>query len=430
MNGFLSVWVPAVALVASTWGLHAADWPTYRGPLGDGRTVEKIAQGWSGTGPKVLWRVPSRGGFSSFVVSGGRAACLELREVDGAGQEVLVVRDAETGQEQWAKAVGTIKINDGGQSGTPSNSGGDGPRSTPAISGDRVYSFSARLVLQCFDLKTGAEVWKHDLVKEFAGRNIAWMNAQSPVIEGGLVLVSGGGSGQSVLAFDAKSGAVKWKAFDETMTHATAVVTEILGRRQAVFFLKSGLLSVDPQTGAELWRYAFPFAVSTAASPVVSGDIVYCSAGYGVGAGAVKIARSGSGFTATEIYRKTGNKPLANHWSTPVQLGGHLYGMFQFKEYGTGPVKCVEVATGEVKWEQAGFGPGHVIGVDRQVLALSDAGERVMMDATPTGYKEVARADVLPGKCWTTPVVSGGRVFVRSTEEAVCLDVSVKGAAR
>lgn len=410
--------------------LQAADWPSYRGPSGNGHSPEKISRKWPENGPKVLWRVPSRGGFSSFAVAGSKAACLELRAINGVDQEAVVVRDAGTGKELWSAALGTLKINDGGQDGAAGNKGGDGPRSTPALDGGRVYTFSAKLVLQCFDAATGKEVWKHDLTKEFGGRNISWQNAQSPVIEGDLVLVAGGGAGQSLLAFDKKSGEVKWKAFDETMTHATAVVADVLGKRQAIFFVKSGLLAVDPKTGAELWRYAFPFAVSTAASPVVSGDVVYCSAGYGVGAGAVRITREGEAWKATEIYRKTGNKPLANHWSTPVLFDGHLYGMFQFKEYGTGPVKCVDIKTGDVKWEKPGFGPGHVIGVDRHVLALSDSGELVLIEATTSAYTEVARADVLPAKCWTTPVLSGGRVFARSTEEAVCLDVTLQGASR
>ncbi len=423
-------WCAGLLAGACVLTTQAADWPGYRGPSGNGHSPEKISHSWSGTGPKVLWRVPSKGGFSSFAVSAGRAVCQELREFNGVEQEAVVVRDAGSGKELWVQALGTIKIHDGGDDGVAGNKGGDGPRSTPALDGNRVYTFSAKLVLQCFDAATGKELWKHDLVKEFSGRNISWQNAQSPVIEGDLVLVAGGGAGQSLLAFDKKSGGVKWKAFDETITHATPVVGEILGQRQAVFFLKSGLLAIDPKSGAELWRYNFPFAVSTAASPVISGDVVYCSAGYGVGAGAARISRAGDAWKVAEVYRKPGNKPLANHWSTPVLFDGHIYGMFQFKEYGSGPVKCVDVKTGEVKWEKPGFGPGHVIGIDRHVLALSDTGELVLIEATTQAYKEVARADVLPGKCWTTPVVSGGHVFARSAEEAVCVDVTVRGAAR
>ncbi len=401
----------------------AADWPTYRGPDGNGTTPEKIRVPWPATGPKVVWKVPSTGGFSSFVVSGKRAFCLELREVAGAEQEVLVARNAETGADLWAKPLGTLKIHDGGDEGSNGNTGGDGPRSTPATDGKLVYAFSAKLVLTAFEAETGKEVWKHSLEREFEGHNISWQNAQSPVLEDGKVLVAGGGAGQSLLAFDATTGNVVWKAFDETITHATPIVGTIAGKRQAVFFLKSGLLSVDPKTGAELWRYKFPFAVSTAASPVISGDIVYCSAGYGVGAGAARVAKTGNGWTATEIYRKPGKKPLANHWSTPVLHDGHIYGMFQFKEYGDGPVKCVEVATGEVKWEKPGFGPGQVIGSGSNVLALSDAGDLVVFAASPKAYEELARAKVLAGKCWTTPVIAGGRVFARSTKEAVCVQL-------
>ncbi len=407
----------------------AGDWPFVRGPRGDGSSPEKISKKWPDQGPKVLWKVNSDRGFSSFAVGGGQAFTLEWREVDGAGQEVLVARNADTGKESWAKPLGVVKLDGGGDAGTGDNKGGDGPRSSPTFDGDRVYVTSAKLVLACFSARTGEELWRHDLIKEFAGRNIQWQNAASPLIEGSRVLVAGGGAGQSLLAFNKTDGAVAWKAFDETMTHATPTAATLHGQRQVIFFVKSGLLAVDPDNGKELWRYAFPFRISTAASPVVAGDIVYCSAGYGVGAGAVKVTKNGGQFAATEIYRFQGDKPLANHWSTPVLHEGHLYGMFQFKEYGSGPVKCVEVATGKVKWEQPGFGPGHVVLVDGHVLALGDAGQLVLIKATPDKYQEVARADVLDGKCWTTPVVSGGRVYARSTKEAVCLDLAAQSAS-
>ena len=104
-------------------------------------------------------------------------------------------------------------------------------------------------------------------------------------------------------------------------------------------------------------------------------------------------------------------------------FGGHLYGMFQYKEYGNGPVKCVDIKDGSVKWEQPGFGPGQVILAGDKVLALSDAGEIVLIDPQPGAYKELARAKVIEGKCWTTPVLANGRIYVRSTKEAACLDV-------
>src|SRR5438445_770677 len=151
------------------------------------------------------------------------------------------------------------------------------------------------------------------------GPKVLWktdssLGFSSFAVEGGLIYVGGGGAGQSLLALDPKTGAVVAKAFDEKITHATPVAGTILGQRQIVFFLQSGLLAVEPKTLKELWRYAFDYKTSTAASPVVDGDVVYCSAGYGVGGGAVRITKEGAGWKATEIYRLRGNKPLANHW--------------------------------------------------------------------------------------------------------------------
>ncbi len=406
--------------------LHAVDWPQYRGPGGDGVSPEKIVLPLGGAAPKQIWKVPSEGGFGSFAVAGGRAFSLSLKDAEGAKQESLVAYDAKTGKELWFAPLNFPKYDGGGDDGTGENKGGDGPRSTPTTDGVSVYTTSSQLAVRAFEAATGKLLWTRDLLKDNGGRNIQWQNAASPLLAGGLLYVAGGGAGQSLLALNPKDGSEVWKAFDEKMTHATPVPAVILGQPQVIFFLQSGLLAVEPKTGKELWRYPFDYKVSTAASPVVAGDIVYCSAGYGVGAGAVKITKEGATFKATEIYRLRGNKPLANHWSTPVAKDGFLYGMFQFKEYGNGPVKCVDVKTGEVKWEKPGFGPGHVILAGDKVLALSDAGELVVFAADSASYKELARSKVLDGKCWTTPVISNGQVFARSTKEAVCLDVTGK----
>ncbi len=421
---FTRTLVPALVTLAALPAL--ANWPQYRGPQGDGSSPEKIAA-WPASGPKLLWKVESTNGFSSFAIGGGKAFTIEGREPDGVKQEVLVARDAATGKELWTQSLGVANYgHDGGNSGTKDNKGGDGPRSTPTLVGNAVVTMNAVLNLQAFDGATGRQLWSRDLLKEHAGRNIQWQNAASPLFEGGLIYVAGGGPGESLLAIDPANGNVVAKAFDEKITHATPTAATIHDQRQIIFFLQSGLLAVEPKTLKELWRYNFPYRVSTAASPVVAGDIVYCSAGYGVGAGAVKVAKSGDAWTAQEIYRVPGDKLIANHWSTPVLKGGEMYGMFQFKVYGDGPVKCVDVATGTVKWEQPGFGPGNVVLVGDKVLALSDAGDLVLFAADPGGYKELARVKALEGKCWTTPVLSDGRIYARSTKEAVCIDVSGK----
>jgi len=406
--------------------VRAADWPQYRGAKHDGISAESVKLPWPASGPKVIWTVPTHNGFSSFAVSGGRAFTQVTRDISGDNREVCVALDAATGREIWAVDVDEAQYASGGDSGAPGNDGGDGPRSTPSISDGMVYVFTPHLVLYCLDARTGAKIWTRDIVRENRGRNIGWDNAASPIIEGDLVLVCGGGAGQSFLGLNKKTGQVVWKSGDEKMTHATPVVADILGQRQVIFFTQSGLVSLVPTSGAQLWRFPFKYSVSTAASPVVCGNIVYCSAGYDVGGGACRITKTGPGFAATQLWRTPGNKFVANHWSTPVYKDGYLYGMFSFKRFGVGPLKCVEAATGKIMWERPGFGAGNVILAKDKLLALADDGELVAVDPNPAAYREICRTQAVAGKCWSTPSLSDGRVYVRSTKQGACIELAGK----
>jgi outer membrane protein assembly factor BamB len=267
-------------------------------------------------------------------------------------------------------------------------------------------------------------------MQEHAGRNIGWKSAISPLVDGDFVFVGGGGAGESMLAFNKNTGALLWKSGDEKITHATPVAATLLGTRQIIYFMQSGLVSVSAVNGAELWRFPFRYNVSTASSPVVCDDVVYCSAGYGVGGGAAKITKEGNKFTATELWKTGGDTKVANHWSTPVYHNGYLYGMFSFKKYGSGPLKCVDPKTGEIKWEKPGFGAGQAIIADGHILALADDGQLVAVKASPDSYQEVARTKAVEGKCWSTPALSGGRIYVRSTKQGACLDLSTKLAGQ
>jgi len=417
-----------IAIVLSAWmppaGL-AADWPQYRGPNLDGSTSETINLAkWPENGPERIWRVDTPTGFSSFAVAQGKAFTLVTRnDSDGVPREVCVAFDADTGKELWAQDLCMAKYDGGGDSGTSDNNGGDGPRSTPTIDGDRVFVYDSQLGFYCFRPNDGSVIWNKDIVKEFEGRNIRWQSAASPLLIENLVYIPGGGPGQSFLAFDKNTGEIVWKALDEMMTHATPVPATIHGVRQIVFFAQSGPVSVDPKTGEKLWSFPHPYKISTAASPVVFGDLVYCSAGYGIGAALWRIKKTDSGFEAEEVWRK--KNELFNHWSTPLCIDGYLYGMFSFKQFGEGPMECVELNDGQVRWSQPGYGPGNVIRVgNNQLLALADDGHLVVIEPTPEAYKEIARAKVVDGKCWTTPTISNGRIYARSTKEGVCLDVS------
>jgi outer membrane protein assembly factor BamB len=407
---------------------RAADWPQYRGPDHNGISAERMPS-WPSNGPSAVWRVPTPNGFSSFTVADGKAYTEVLRDVDGVGREVVLCLDAGTGKELWARPIAVAKYEGGGDSGTKNNSGGDGPRSTPSFSEGRVYAMSENLLLTAFEASTGKVLWEVDLIKEHGGRNISWKNAASPLVDGRLVFVAGGGEGQALLGINKTDGKVVWKGENDKMTHASPVAATILGVRQVIFFTQTGLVSVAPETGKVLWRHPFKYAVSTAASPVVCDDIVYCSAGYGVGATAVQLSKRDGKFEVKELWRETGNK-VANHWSTPVYKDGYLYGMFQFKEFGDGPVKCMDVKTGKFQWEKPGFGPGNVILVGGELVILGDAGQLVLADPAPDAYREKSRFQAITGKCWSTPAFSNGRLYVRGTKEGACFDFSGKLSQR
>jgi len=398
----------------AAFALQAADWPQYRGPAVDGSSPESIQTTWPADGPRVVWKAKLGPSFGSFAVSGGKAFCFIQRSMDGEDREVAIALDAATGKELWAVPLGKA---------TYDRQGGDGPRSTPTVDGKRVYFLGAYQVLTCLDADTGKQIWQHNLVKEFDGKIIKWNNAASPLLEGDLIFVNAGGAGEALLAFNKTDGKVVWKGENDAPTHSSPVPATIHGVRQVIFFTQKGLVSVVPQSGKVLWRFAYPFQVSTASSPIVWNNIVYCSAAYGVGAGACEIKKDGGAFTARELWRTKGR--LENHWTSPVCKDGYLYGIYGKGQQAGAPLKCVDIRTGEEKWSRDGFGGGGAtVLVGGNVLVQADRGPLVLVEAKPEAYKEIARAEIYGGKCWTMPVVSGGRIFARNTQEGFCLDVA------
>jgi len=403
--------------------LQAADWPQYRGPSCDGSTPETILKTWPPEGPEVLWKAPLGDSFGSFAVSGGKACVF----IERGGNEVCAAFDAKTGKELWASSLGSTIFE---------KLGGNGPRSTPALDDGKVYLLGTCLLLACLNAADGKEIWKHNLPKEYGGTMQLrasgigpWGSAASPLLDGNLIFVHGGGKDGAFLAFDKTTGSLVWKGQNELLTHSTPAPATIHGQRQIIFLCQSGLVSVAADMGALLWRYPFKFSISAASTPIVCGDVVYCSAGYNVGTDALRVSKNGAEWTTTKLWHK--DQPDCNHWTTPICKDGYLYGIYGFKDFvqpgsnAGAPLKCIELATGKEMWSQPGFGSGGgTILAAGQVLVQSDSGALVLVEASPAAYKENARFTPLGGKCWTMAVVSGGRIYARNTRMGVCLDVT------
>ncbi len=390
------------------------DWPQFRGPLSDGTSAEKMLLQWPTGGPTVLWKLAVQDAFGSFAIQGDRAYFLSTTN----DSEACFALQLKTGQPVWATTLDrTIR----------QSSGGTGPRSTPVADGDRIFTLGTYLKLACLNASNGAVLWQHDLAQEFDGqlhtRGIdAYGSGSSPVVEGSLVIVAGGGSNQTFLAFNKLTGKPVWQKGSELITHATPTPATIAGVRQVIFLTKTGLSSLAPATGEILWRFSFPSQRPVAASPVVSGDIVYCSAGYGVGAMACRITRANQTLSARELWRTPGAN--MNHFSTPVARDGYLYGLYGSMMTDTAPLGCVDLATGQLKWSQPGFGEGELILVNDQLIVQGSRGELTLVNPSPEGYREVSRAHVIGGRAWGFPAFANGVLLHRSDKEIAALDLA------
>ena len=416
-------WLVLPPLLGLAFCCQGTDWPQYRGPTHDGISTDHINQQWSGSVSTPVWQVALPSSIGSFTVSGGRAFTQIRRTVGGVDKEVCVALDITSGAELWATAVENAYYPDG-QTG-----GADGPRSTPVVDGGSVYVLTTWLKLYRLDATTGAVIWQKDLVALYGGGLIAWQNAASPLIEGGLIYVAAACGSQNLMALNTSNGSLAWRAEYESMTHSTPVLATIQGVRQVIFAAQSGLVSLNPLTGSRLWKYSYPFYYSTslAISPVVYQDMVFISGAYGMGSAVVRVALTGGSWTTTKLWND--NWSSQNQWMTPVCYQGYLYGQFG-TAVSTPYLDCIDMQTGEIKWSVYGFGLGGTLLVDNHLLILTADGNLVLAEPNSTAYTEVARFQAIPGyssanRCWNSPAVADGRVYVRSTAYGACFDLSV-----
>jgi outer membrane protein assembly factor BamB len=404
--------------------LYASDWPQYRGPNHDGISTDLIRTNWSDVPPHQVWKIPIDPALSSLTISGGKVFTQVRRTINGQEQELCVALNADTGQELWATPLGIASYPNGGIG--PD----DGPRSTPSVDGNEVFVTTSYLRVVSLHVSDGHIIWSKDLVALYGAQIIDWQNGASPLLEGGVLFLNCNGTNATLLALRESDGSEVWKGQTDALIHATPIAATLAGVRQIVFFTQSGLISVAPADGSVFWRYAFPFAIATGASPIAANDIVYCSAAYGVGAGAVQVTPTNSQVAANQLWRTPGAN--MNHWATPVQYNGYLYGIYG-QDFSMS-LRCVQFATGTEKWRQTGFSSGAVLFTTGLALVLNEDGYLVLVQPNPTGYSEVVRYQALDGslssipglpvKCWNLLAISNSRIYVRSTTEAVCLDVS------
>lgn len=397
------------------WGSpsHGDDWPQFLGPNRNGISTETgLINHWPAGGPTEVWRVPGGVGLSGLAVASGRVVTLVQKE----GQQWLVAVDAKLGNPLWQTPIAPEY----------KNQQGDGPRATPTIAGDLVLAFSGEGILLAANLQDGKPVWSRNVVKEVNGKVADYGMASSPLVVGELVIITVGAPQATVAAYRLKTGEPAWKAGKEDPAgYSSPVLLDVGGRRQIVVFTGGSLLGIVPESGAMLWRYPFETDYEcNIATPLAHGGDVFISAGENHGSALLKLKPQGDKFVTEETWKSEGpDSVMRNEWQTSILLDGHLYGLDNSGS--AGPItnlNCVKAATGERVWQQARFGKGNLIAADGKLFISNMAGELVVVKATPAGYQELGRKQVL-GPTRQAPALSGGSLYLRDNREIVCLDV-------
>ena len=404
----LLAWLQADSLCAAPRA--GADWPQFLGPARNGTyTGAPLTNSWPKEGPPRRWQRKVGQGFSSPVLASGK---LILFHRVGDGERIECLQSSD-GQRLWQTDYPTgfrdeIRGED------------DGPRSTPAISGNHVFTFGAEGMLNCWDFSSGAKVWSVDTRAKFgAGKGFFGM-ACSPLVEGNAVLLNiGGRDGAGIVAFDSATGKVLWKATDDEASYSSPVAATLEGKRYAFFFTRKHLTALDPANG----KIAFEFpwtpqihASVSAATPLLIGDLIFISASYGAGAALLRFHPNGP----ERVW--SGDDILSNHYATSVHHEGFLYGFDGRQEQGCN-LRCVELKTGKARWSQDAFGAGAILLAGDQLLVLTEKGKLVRAPASPAGFKPNAQAQVLPFVVRAYPALANGFLYARSKDQLVCLDL-------
>lgn len=379
----------------------AVDSPQFLGPSRDGVWMESEASlEWDKHPPEELWRQPIGVGWSSFAVVGHRALTMEQRRED----ELVSCYDLLSGDLLWVHSDrARLEV----------SMGGVGPRSTPTVVGDKVYTYGGTGILNCLNLQNGKLIWSQDIGPRMEGHFPEWGKSASPLMTDDLIVVSGAeGSGSTLLAFDADTGKEVWVYEGNGSSYSSPSTMEIAGVKQIVSVNAKDVTGHNASTGEELWRFDWPGKFPKVAQALlIDEDQVLVTASYGVGSHLLKINKQDDSWSVDRVWKTT---KLKTKFSTASLLEGYAYGLDE------GIMACIDLKTGKKVWKGGRYGFGQQLLVGDRMLVQAEQGAVVIVKAVPSGHEEVARVQALNHMTWNVPTLAGRYLLVRNDREVVC----------
>ena len=413
--------------VSEAWTLIRSDgvpadfpgsWPRFRGNNFDGVAPDgpPLARSWPEGGPERLWSVNVGEGHAGPAVLDGRVYLLDYDQTER--RDALLCLSLRDGAEIWRFSYPVDVMRQYGMS-----------RTVPAVTEKSVVSFGPKCDVTCVDSRTGEFKWALDLVRDFGAHVPRWYAGQCPLIDDGKAIIAVGGDAL-MIAVDCETGRVVWRtpnAKHWEMTHSSVIPAEIAGRRMYVYCASGGVAGVAADTGELLWEFdRWQVTFASVPSPVMlGGGRIFLSGGYGAGSMMLQVKKQDDRFVPRPVWR-IGQNTFGTEQHTAVFYGGHIYGVSTNQQ-----LVCLDLS-GNVVWSSGiahkfAKGRGNYLVADGLLFVMSDTGMLTLVEATPAGYRELAKAQVLPGQDAYGPMaIADGRLIVRDLNILRCLDVRRK----
>ncbi|MBI1370717.1 MAG: PQQ-binding-like beta-propeller repeat protein [Planctomycetes bacterium] len=391
---------------------RAADWPQLLGPNRDGVSAEHIIDHFPAGGPHIDWRIDVGAGFAGPAVSGEHV--LVFDRIDNTAR--LRSLDAASGKVQWTFTYPTRYVDNFGFD--------NGPRAVPTIEGDRVYTYGAEGMIHCLDLATGRIIWSLDTVKQFRSDKGFFGRAGAPIIVGDVLVLNVGGNDEAgIVGLDKRTGELRYKVTSDAAGYSSPTSGVIDGQPAALVLTRERLVAIDPAGGA--MRFEFPFrsdqdaSVNAAVPLVFAGDRVFLSASYGTGATLLHIEKD----QPRVVWHS--DEALSAHYPTPVHRDGYLYGSHgRFDMPPGSDLRCIELATGKVMWSTDTVHNASLLLATDRLILLTDRGDLILADASPTAYRETAHAHLFDATVRAYPALAHGHLFARDEQHLLSIDLT------